>query len=173
MLLYASMTRFVLARRAASRAAFVGGFFHFCQCIRGDATDINDLGAEGAQHLLHHRMLFNEGAQFRLLAPAVVLFGERHIVTLAGGFDDDPQTEVAPDGFAADLAQNLGVVRLQQTIAQVLVVGCVDDVQIIPIDARRACAVQSGPEQRPPPVIKRAFDALNLVACGGSVPARS
>ncbi len=173
MLLYASMTRFVLARRAESGTAFVNGFFHFCQCVRRDATDINDLGAEGAQHLLHHRMLFNEGAQFRFLAPAVVLFRERHIVTLASGFDDDPQTEVAPNNFAADLAQHPGVVRLQQTVAQVLVVGCVDDVQIIPVDARRACAVQSGPEQWPPPVIKRAFDALDLVACGGGVPARS
>src|SRR5215207_8740247 len=88
------------------------------------AAHLDDLGAEGLEHLLDDGVAFGALAQGELLAPRLVV-GRGLLVGV--GLARRPELDVDADGavqdFAADLAQELLVLGLRQRVAQVPALG--------------------------------------------------
>src|SRR5215203_1894553 len=125
---------------------------------------LDDLGAEGLEQLLDDGVSFDARAQLALLAPRLVLGRRLLVVGLARRPQLDADSDLAPQHLAADLAQELLVLGLHQSVAQVLALGRELDAHLVALDPHAARAVERDGEQRLAATFEPALEARRVVA---------
>src|SRR5215207_2587381 len=129
------------------------------------AAHLDDLGAEGLEHLLDDGVAFGARAELLLLAAGLVVGRQLlFVVGLARGPQLNLDADGAAEDFAADLAQELLVLGPRQRLAQVLALGRELDPHLFAIYPHAARAVERHGEQRLAAPFEPALEARRVVA---------